>query len=143
MAEVVMMLTEKGMRILFEELRKGSSPEHVFDALANAEQEPSQDEIDELVKGYEEYKSANNKEIIDHDKTTRLVVEYLIQEGKPVQLADIRNYLQSKGVYWNTKKSTANMRRIMKIEPNVVNVGFGKYAYEVQGGTNDDQTREI
>ena len=143
MAEVVMMLTEKGMRILFEELRKGSKPEHVFDALADAEREPSQDEVDELVKGYEEYKSAKNKEIVDHDRTKRLVVDYLIQEGKPVQLADIRYYLQSKGVYWNTKISTANMQRIMKTEPNVVNVGFGKYAYEVQGGTDDDQTREI
>ena len=133
MSEVVMMLTERGMRILMEELRKGGNqPHEVFSRLS--EPEPSEEDVNELVEEYLDYKEPKQ---VNYNEETRAVVDYLVQEGEPVRLADIREHMQELGYHgWEMKTSTQRMQKIMKEVPNISNLRYGMYEYI--GGEEDD-----
>ena len=131
--ETVMMLTERGMRILLEELSKGGQTQKIFARLA--EPDPDPNEVDELVEGYLGYKEPKQE---NNNEETEIVVDFLSQIGRPVKLAEIREHMidQGLGFGWTVKSSTQRLQKIMKQEPRIVNVGFGKYIY--LGGDNND-----
>lgn len=134
--DVVMMLTERGMKILLEELGKNNQAQEVFTKLSEQEdEEPSQEEVDEYVDGYMDYLHLEPKPV-NYNEETKAVVDYLSQEGYPVRLVDIRNHMIKQGFEWTVKTSTQRMQKIMKKEPNVINVVYGKYTYD--GGELDD-----
>lgn len=149
--DVVMMLTERGMRILMEEMRKGSQPQEVFTRLSQEEQEPEpeQEEIDQLVKSYLDYKDNNKPENYKEkqDRELREVIWFLVQSGEPQQLAKIRERMVEKGFDWTVKTSTQKMQKLMKKEPNIINVGYGKYTYHggetIDYSSEDDETGEV
>jgi len=147
--DVVMMLTERGMRILIEEMRKGSQPKEVFTRLSQEELEPEQEEVDQLVKSYLDYKENNKPENYKEkqDRELREVIWFLVQSEEPQQLASIREHMVEKGFDWTVKTSTQKMQKLMKKEPNIINTGYGKYTYHggetIDHSSEDDETGEV
>lgn len=147
--DVVMMLTERGMRILIEEMRKGSQPQEVFTRLSQEELEPEQEEVDQLVKSYLDYKGNNKPENYKEkqDRELREAIWFLVQSEEPQQLASIREHMVEKGFDWTVKTSTQKMQKLMKKEPNIINTGYGKYTYHggeaIDRSSEDDETGEV
>lgn len=118
--EIVMMLTEKGMRIFMEEMRKSESVEEI-------------DEEEEIEKLADEYLRVTKKAKPKAVNYNEMIKDYLKEAGRPVKSDELTRIIMDKaGGDLEPKQAYNKVRKAFNEEPTIIKEGYGYYGYESQ-----------
>lgn len=118
--EIVMMLTEKGMRIFMEEMRKAEPVEEV-------------DEEEEIEKLADEYLRVTKKVKAKSVNYNEMIKDYLKEAGRPVKSDELTRAVMDKaGGTLEPKQAYNKIRKAFTEEPTIIKEGYGCYGYEDQ-----------
>lgn len=80
--------------------------------------------------GYQIATRRGPRSVKEQQQDARLVSSIMQKQGRPMELHEITNAVNSNGGDWYAKSASGHMKKIMEVYPTIKKIGRGLYSYE-------------